>query len=180
MVKLVAALMLGLLVWVEMARAQGVTALEEAMARTPDRVETLALDLIAGFGGAEGLTAEGIANHIALERASARATALRRFLALDLDADGTVTRAELAVAQGAASATARGRMERQFTAADADGDGRVVPTELTADAQAAALRALDEADADLLRALMTLDANGDGALTGREVALALARTEDST
>jgi hypothetical protein len=71
-------------------------------------------------------------------------------------------------------------MERQFTAADADGDGRVVPTELTADAQAAALRALDEADADLLRALMTLDANGDGALTGREVALALARTEDST
>jgi Ca2+-binding EF-hand superfamily protein len=154
--------------------------LEEAMERNPDRMERQALDLIAGFGGPDGLIAAGIEDHIALERAEARASALRRMLAMDLDGDGTVTRAELAVAQRAASATQRGRLERQFTTADADGDGRADPAELMADAEAAALRALDEGEADLLRSLMTLDVDGDGALTGREVATALARAQART
>ena len=85
-----------------MARADG-DALAEAMSRNPDRFEARAVDLIAGFGGADGLRAEDIETHIALERAGARASGLRRFLAMDLDADGAVTRAELAVAQHAAS-----------------------------------------------------------------------------
>lgn len=181
MVKLAAALMLGLLVWVQMARADDAPSpLQDAIARNPDRVETLATDLIAGFGGPDGLTAAGIADHIALERAGARATALRRMLAMDLDADGSVTRAELAVSQRAASATARGRLERQFSAADADGDGRIDPAELAADAEVAALRALDGEEADMLRALLTLDADGDGALTGREVTAALAPLDEAT
>jgi Ca2+-binding EF-hand superfamily protein len=184
MVRWVAIAALVALVWAEAARAQdagpGPSPLDEAMARNPDRVETMALDLIAGFGGAEGLTAQGIEAHIALERASARASALRRLLAADLDADGRVTRAELAVAQGAASAAMRGRMERQFTLADADGDGQVDAAELAADAQAAALRALDEDEAALMRALLGLDGDGDGALTGREVTLALAKRDEAT
>jgi hypothetical protein len=50
------------------------------------------LDLVAGFGGPDGLTREGIAEHVALERAAGRATAMRRLMAMDLNADGDVQR----------------------------------------------------------------------------------------
>jgi hypothetical protein len=155
-------------------------ALAEAMARNPERFEARAIDLIAGFGGPDGLRIAGIETHIALERAGARASSLRRFLAMDLDADGTVTRDELAVTQRAASAAGRGRMERQFTAADADGNAAVDPAELAASGAAAALAALGEAEAGLLRAMLRLDANGDGALTGAEVSAAVARLDQAT
>ncbi|MFZ1345902.1 MAG: hypothetical protein WAS32_03190, partial [Tabrizicola sp.] len=56
-------------------------ALAEAMSRNPERFEARAIDLIAGFGGAWGLSPAGIETHIALERAGARASGLRRFLA---------------------------------------------------------------------------------------------------
>ena len=152
-------------------------ALTQAMADNPERFAARAIDLIAGFGGDKGLTAADIETHIALERAVARAGALRRFQAMDLDADGSVTRVELAVSQHAASATARGRMERQFTATDVDGDGSVDAGEVAAFGAAAGLQALGGAEADLLRALMRLDADGDGALTGAEVAAALNGTD---
>ena len=161
-----------------MARADG-DALAEAMSRNPDRFETRAVDLIAGFGGADGLRAEDIETHIALERAGARASGLRRFLAMDLDADGAVTRAELAVTQHAASAQGRGRMERQFASADADGNDAVDASELAAFGTAAGLQALGADEADGLRALMQLDADGNGALTTAEVAAAVARLDGS-
>lgn len=150
-------------------------ALAKAMSRNPERFQARAVDLIAGFGGPQGLTAQGIETHIALERAGARASAMRRFLAMDLDADGTVSRAELAVSQQAASAQGRGRMERQFTAADADGNGSVGPAEIAAAGTAAGLAALGEGEAADLRALLQLDADGDGALSVAEVAAAVAR-----
>jgi hypothetical protein len=152
-------------------------ALAEAMSRNPDRFEARAIDLIAGFGGAEGLRADEIETHIALERAGARASALRRFLSMDLDADGSVTRAELAVTQRAASAQGRGRMERQFASADADENSTVDAGELSAFGTAAGLQALGEAEADLLRALMQLDADGNGAVAAAEVAVAVARLD---
>jgi hypothetical protein len=144
-----------------------------AMARDPERFLQDMTDLIAGFGGPTGLQADGIEAHIALERAGARASALRRFLVLDLDADGTVDRGELATSQSAASAGARGRMERQFLSADSDGDGRLGSAEIASAGAAAALRALGEDEAAMLRGLLRLDANGDGGLTADEVDRAL-------
>lgn len=152
-------------------------ALAKAMSRNPERFEAQAIDLIAGFGGPEGLRAEEIEMHIALERAGARASAIRRFLAMDLDADGMVSRAELAVSQRAASAQGRGRMERQFASADADRSASVDVAEIAAFGAAAGLAALDEGEADLLRAYLQLDADGNGALVTDEVIAAMARLD---
>jgi hypothetical protein len=107
--------------------------LTEAITRNPGRFEAQIVDLVAGFGGPEGLTLAGIEDHIALERAGARASAMRRFLAMDLDGDGAVTRAELVTVQRAASAATRGRMERQFLGADLDGSDTVDAAEIVAD-----------------------------------------------
>lgn len=176
MVRLIAGVAVLVLLWVEGAMAQAVeTPLERAMQGNPDRFEAGMLDLVAGFGGPDGLTRDGIAAHVALERASARAGAMRRFLAMDLDADGVVQRKELQVVQQAASAGTRGRMERQFAAADGDGDGSVSAEEIAADGKAAGLRALGEEEEARLYAALELDANGDGALTADELRGAMAR-----
>jgi Ca2+-binding EF-hand superfamily protein len=172
----VAAVAVLVLLWVEGARAQAVeTPLATAMQRNPDRFEATMLDLVAGFGGPQGLTRDGIAEHVALERAGARATAMRRLMAMDLNADGDVAREEMSVAQRAASAGMRGRMERQFAAADTDGDGRVTAAELALDGKAAALRALDQEEEALLYSILALDADGDGALAAGELRTAVAR-----
>jgi hypothetical protein len=176
MVKLAAVVMVVLALWADGVLAEdGPTLLQEEMARNPDRFGAGVADLISGFGQDGALTAQGVEDHIALVRAGARATALRRLIALDLDADGDVTGKELATAQAAAGATARGRLQRQFTGADQDGDGRVTATEATADAGLAALRALDEEEAAVLRALLTLDRDGDRALSVEELDAALDR-----
>lgn len=146
----------------------------------PDRFVADMTDLIAGFGGPQGLTAEGIEDYIALERAGARASALRKVQAMDLDGNGSLDRAELKVNQRAASAAMRGRMERQFIAADTDGDGRISPVEMAEEGRTAALRALGEEEAEALRALMSLDRNGDAALTRDEVAAAIVLADEAT
>ena len=151
------------------------TPLERALRKDPAGFQAMAEDVIAGFGGPNGLTAAGIEEHVALERAFARAGAMRRLLAMDLDNDGAINRDELAVVQRAASASARGRLERQFKAADANGDTRVAMQEIRAEGQAAALRALTEGEADSLRSLVLLDADGDGALTPDELRAAMTR-----
>lgn len=159
-------------------RAEG-DPLAEVMADDPARFLEGMTDLIAGFGEGGALAAAGIEDHIALERAAARASALRRFQAMDLDADGQVTRNELGVSQRAAAASSRGRLERQFAAADADSDGRIDGSELAAVGLAAALRAMNEEEAAILRSVLQLDSNGDGALTVDEVETALVMFEDS-
>lgn len=156
------------------------TGLEKAMARDPDRFAARMTDLIAGFGGPDGLTAAGIEDHIALERAAGRASALRRMLAMDLDADGALDGDELAVTQRAASASGRGRLERQFRAADLDGDGRVDAAEMTADARAAGLRALGEEEATMLRSLLSLDRDGNAALSVDEIEAAAAAASEAS
>lgn len=172
-----ALVILALLVWPFAAVAQETaveaTALQKAMQKDPERFAGRVTDLIAGFGGPEGLTLAGIEEHIALERAGARASTLRRFLAMDLDADGMVDRTELQVSQRAANSDARGRMERQFLAADANGDGRADGAELAEQGRLAGLRAISEEEAGFLRGLMVLDSDGNGALTGAEVAKAV-------
>jgi hypothetical protein len=153
------------------------TALQKAMQKDPERFASRVVDLIAGFGGPEGLRLDGIEEHIALERAGARAAALRRFHAMDLDFDGAVDRSELQVSQRAANAEARGRLERQFLTADANADGRADAAELADQGRIAGLRALGEDEARSLRGLMALDADGNGALTAAEVERAVAGLE---
>jgi hypothetical protein len=183
MVRLGAAAAVIFLVWAHGGIAQDAATegdvLAEAIARNPDRLADRLVDLVAGFGQDGGLTAEGIAEHIALERAGARAASLRRYLAMDLDADGSIGGDELAAVQRAASAGSRGRMERDFAAADTNGNGRLDAGEIAAAGQAAALRSLDEGEADLLRAAMRLDANADGRLTAREVMEGIARLAEA-
>jgi hypothetical protein len=171
---------LALLGWTPAALAQDAieaSPLDAAMGTNPDRFAARIGDLIAGFGGPEGVTLAGIDEHIALDRAGARASALRRMMAMDLDADGTLDRVELAVSQRAASASARGRMERQFRAADVDGDGRIDEGEMAADGRAASLRALGEDEAAMLRSLLTLDQDGNAALSLDELMVAVARVK---
>jgi hypothetical protein len=171
---------LALLGWTPAALAQEATdasPLDAAMGTNPDRFAARIGDLIAGFGGPEGVTLAGIDEHIALDRAGARASALRRMMAMDLDSDGTLDRVELAVSQRAASAAARGRMERQFRAADADGDGRIDEGEMAADGRAASLRALGEDEAAMLRSLLTLDQDDNAALSMEELMAAVARVK---
>lgn len=173
------ALMLAVLGLARTGLAQEVT-VDLLVGTDPDRFLSRMTDLIAGFGGPQGLTAAGIEEHIVLERAAARASEVRRFLAMDLDADGTVNRAELAVSQRAASASARGRLERLFIAADADGDGQVSPAEIAAKGRDAGLRALGEDEAEALRGLTALDRDGNRALTPDEVAAALVLADPAT
>lgn len=161
-------MILGLLLWPLVAAAED-TALQKAMQKDPERFASRVVDLIAGFGGPDGLRLDGIEEHIALERAGGRASALRRFHAMDLDFDGAVDRAELRVSQRAANAGGRGRLERQFLAADANADGRVDAAELADQGKSAGLRAMGEDEAGYLRGLMALDADGNGALTASEV-----------
>ena len=100
-------------------------------------------DGVAGFGGEDRLTRQGIEDPIALTRASAP-----------------------------------GRMDRRFAAADADAIGEIDAPERAAEGRAAARRALDEAEADLLRALLAPDADGDGALDAGEVRAVVLRPDD--
>ncbi len=180
LVRKMTAAVLMIVLLVQAAVADNLTPLEDAMRQNPDRFRAMAEDVIAGFGGPSGLTPRGIEDHVALDRAAARASSMRRLLAMDLDNDGAVTRDELAVTLRAASATARGRLERQFTAADSTPDNRIDSAEIRAEGQAAALRALTEEEANVLRALMSLDADRDGALTLVELRRAMLRLDDVT
>jgi Ca2+-binding EF-hand superfamily protein len=178
MVRIVAAVAVLLVLWAQGALSQAVEKpLDRAMQANPVRFEARMLDLVAGFGGPEGLTREGIEEHVALERAAARATSMRRLMTMDLNADGEVQRNELQVVQQAASAGARGRMERQFAAADANGDGKVSAAEVAADGKAAALAALGEDEEEMLLSVLTLDADGDRALSAAELRAAMDRME---
>ena len=57
------------------AAEEGPSPLDRLIGKDADRFIGRMTDLIAGYGGPDGLTAQGIEEHIALERAGARATA---------------------------------------------------------------------------------------------------------
>lgn len=165
--KAVIGFLLGL-IWPLIAFA-GPEALPEAVKkrilRAPqDYVEQMTR-LVAGFGGPAGLTAEGIATHVAVERAYTRADALRGLLAADLDNDGAVTMAEAERLMQVLSARGRGGFLLSFTAADADGDGRADAAELRQAADLVALDRLTPRAAEGLQAVLVFDADGDGAVS---------------
>jgi hypothetical protein len=128
-------------------------ALAKRMQRDMGDVTEDAMTLILGYGAGGGIDRAGIETWLAVERAVARAQVQRRVIEADLNADGAVAAAEIAVIAAAAEAGIRGRIMQNHALADADGDGAVSAPE-------AAARAM---------ALMGLDLDGDGRLTLGEV-----------
>lgn len=126
-------------------------------------------ELIAAYGAADGITEDQVATSIALIRAKARAGAMMPLISADLDGDGTVLRAEMVAAEGAASATGRARLERVFVNADADGDGAVSAEELSNAGASAAMAAFSPARMAGLKVLMGFDADGNGVVSVSEV-----------
>ncbi len=133
----------------------------------------LAADLIHGFGGAKGIDRAGIAQFTALERAKARAGALRSLCVIDLDFDDNLTKEEIARVAAAASAGARGRLWKTFETADGDGDGAVSASEIAGFGRAAALSGFDFADEAQVMSVLAFDGNADGWVDLAEVKSAL-------
>jgi hypothetical protein len=144
-------------------------ALAKRMQRDMGDVASDAMTLILGYGTGGGIDRAGIETWLAVERAVARAQVMRRIVEADLNADGTVAAAEIAVIAGAAEAGVRGRIMQNHALADTDGDGAVSAAEAMARAEAFAMERVNEADAARAIALMGLDMDGDGWLTLAEV-----------
>jgi hypothetical protein len=144
-------------------------AMAKRLRRAPDDFVEDAASLILGYGRDGGIDRDGIGQFVAVERARARAGALRRMWEADLDADGSVTTVELGVLVAAAEARYRGRMLLTHEAADADADGTVTAVEMLAKANVMALDMFSAADEERVMAMLSLDLNGDGSLTLDEV-----------
>jgi len=172
------------LLWALPLRADVAPLLPDPMLKrikaAPDRFLDLAALLIHGFGSGGRIDPAGVERSIALDRAGARAQALRRLLAADLDGNGAVDLDEISVAAGAASATNRARLITTHARADADSDGVASAAELVAHAGAESLRQVSEAKATLSRAVLACDQDGDGAVTMAEVKRALAVLDPAT
>lgn len=143
--------------------------LVKRIARDPTAWEEEGLRLIAGFGGDNGLTAAGIDRAVAVDRAAARANALRDLLVADLDGDGAVTATELAAYLPVLSARGRGGFALSVAQADQNGDGDLDAADLAAAGQAAAATALSSRRLEAIGSLLAFDADGDGALTVAEL-----------
>jgi hypothetical protein len=144
-------------------------ALAKRMQRDMGDVAEDAMTLILGYGTGGSIDRAGIETWLAVERATARAQVMRRIVEADLDADGTVSAAEIAVIAGAAEARVRGRIMQNHALADANGDGAVSAAEAAARAEAFAMERVSEGDAARALSLMGLDMDGDGRLTLAEV-----------
>ncbi len=172
--------MRGLLTWVFTLVAGPLWAggLSEAVLKQlssdPEPFLDLAADLIHGYGGPQGIDLAGVDRFVALERAEARASALRQLAVADLDFDGAVSADEMAVLAAAASARMRGRLWAQHEAADADGDRVISVVETATWVRAEGLRRFSPADEAIARAVLTFDGNADGWVTLEEVKAAVA------
>lgn len=152
------------------AALQGVPeAMAKRLQRAPDDFVEDAASLILGYGQGGGIDREGITQYVQVERARARASALRRMWEADLNADGAVTGAELGVLVAAAEARYRGRMLLTHEAADGDADGTVTAVEMLAKANVMALDQFSAADEERTMGMLYLDLDADGRLTLDEV-----------
>jgi hypothetical protein len=155
-----------------LAVAEGLPApIRSQIVEGPDRFEAFVASLILGYGSAKGISAQGLEDHLAVERAKLRVRELRRLMLADLDDDGHVTQQELFVVMSAQGASARGSLWQAHSAADTDADGTVTQAELQARARLVAARSA--ADEATVRDLMTLDFDGDGFVSTLELRHAL-------
>lgn len=137
----------------------------------PDTFLQDAAAVIYGYGANGSIDLAGIDTFIAAERAKVRAREMARYLAADLNNDGDLGRAEMALLADAAPAAKRGRLQRGYDQADADANGLLTTVELRGFAQTLALAQLTEADAQALRALLLFDQDGNGLVAMEEVAI---------
>lgn len=147
-------------------------ALQAQIRERPDRFEAAVSALILGYGGANGLSAQGLQDYLAMERAKVRVRDMATMLLADLDDDGIVTQRELRAVMAAQRASVRGRLLRAHNDRDSDGDGAVSTAEMRAQARLAATKATAR-DAGLVD-LMQLDFDKDGFVTMEELRAALA------
>ena len=150
-------------------------ALAKQMADNPTAYLEQVTALIAGYGDGKTIGAVGLGNVVALARSQARALALARLQGADLDGDGAVSGAEIAVAKAAGSATARGRFAVNFVRADQNEDGALTAAELQGFATAAGYAAFDDTKVSELRAVLQFDANADGQVSRDEVQVGLSK-----
>ena len=161
-----------LLIWVATSAGAAITlpdALSKRIKGDPAAYLDEVAGLIAGYGTAGGIDAAGLDQVVALTRAGARASAFARLMRADLDGDGAVQTAEMAVLAASVAAEDRGKLAVLFARADTDGDGKVAPAEIQAYAGAAGQASYSDAKAGQLRAVMAFDGNGDGRVTLDEV-----------
>lgn len=128
----------------------------------------LAAQVIAAEGEAGGIGAAGIDRFVAMERAMARASALRLQMA-DANLDGEVTMDEMSERLQGLAQVANSRLWGQFQAADGNGDGVLDAAELSAFGHAQAFSAFSEMDEALVRIVLNFDADGDGKVSLDEV-----------
>lgn len=163
------------------ARAEGVP---KAVAAQVQRdvgkyIDDLAV-MIDGFGTGGAIDGTGLQNVVAMARAEARATALRRLQGADLDGDGSISGVEMRVKAQALAAAARGRLMLYFAKADRDADDAVSAAELQAYATATAQVAYSDDKAAAIYAILGFDSNHDGQVTlaEAETLIALSGTQD--
>jgi Ca2+-binding EF-hand superfamily protein len=166
------------LIWVFGMGAGFAQALPEAVAKRlqkdPSRYQDFASGVILGYGGAKGIDRAGILRFVALRRAEARAAALRRLQAADLDFDGAIRRDEISQVAAAASAPARGRLWKVFELADSDANDSISAVELEAYGRGEAMRRMSQADEDEALAILAFDDDGDGWVGVKDLAAAMA------
>lgn len=135
------------------------------VARDPDAyLDDLAV-LISGYGKNGAIDGQGLQNFVAMERADARAMALRRLQGADLDGDGAILGDEMRIKAAASAAAARGRLILYFGKADLDRDDKVSANEVQAYANMVALQSISEEKAAKVYAVLGFDQDGDGWVT---------------
>lgn len=128
----------------------------------------LAASVISSQGEAGAVGLAGVDRFVAMERAMARASAMRLQMA-DGDLDGLVTRDEMMARAVALAQVQNDRLWAQFQAADGDGDGVLSAAELSAFGHAQAFGAFSEMDEALVRMVLSFDGDGDGMVSLGEV-----------
>lgn len=146
----------------------------------PDTYLANAASLIYGFGADGGITAAGIDGFVAVERARIRARDMMQYLAADVNNDGDISRDEVAGLAAAVQAAKRGRLQHGFDQADINANGVLTMVELRVFAQGSAMVQMSDADADVLKALLQFDADGNGVVAMEEVAAGVSLLVESS
>jgi Ca2+-binding EF-hand superfamily protein len=167
------AVILGILPVVVLAEGLPATVVAQVQHDPAKYLDDLSV-MISGFGVDGAIDRAGLQNVVAMARADARATAMRRLQGADLDGDGAVSGDEMRMKAAASAASARGRLILYFGKADVNGDDRVSAEELQAYANLVAQQSFSEDKAAAVYAILGFDKNGDGRVNLAEVKAAIA------
>jgi hypothetical protein len=144
-------------------------ALKAQILKGPARFESFAAGIILGYGKGRGVDAEGVEAYLAVERTKIRVREMRSLMLADLDGDGLVRPAEIAVLMSGEGARGRGRLWQRYVAADRDGDGDVSFAEMRDQSQIVVAKELSARETEVVRSLMLMDQDQDGYVTTLEL-----------